>query len=297
MQSEYQHTLSKRLKHKKRTVVNKVRIIYSMLAFWTPENYPDFLCIGAARAATTWMYSRLSEHPDVFLPKGKELHFFDEPRHQIKDHITGLELYRASYFDVHKESHWRWYYRFFKGQEGKVKGDMTPAYIDLSEERIGTIARRMPDLKIILSIRNPLERAWSGLRRNLWRQLAKKPSDLGSLDNIRHAVMLPRVVEQCDYKSCISRWEKFFDADRILYIFFDDIVRDPRSQLERLCDFLKIDKRKLPCVNDDRERVNAAPSDEMPPEIRRELEVYYRKQREYLEQKFDRDLSHWCKYS
>lgn len=37
---------------------------------------PDFLGIGTARSASTWLHSRLSQHPDVYLPKLKELHFF-----------------------------------------------------------------------------------------------------------------------------------------------------------------------------------------------------------------------------
>jgi hypothetical protein len=272
-------------------------MLYATIAIWTRELYPDFLCIGVARAATTWMFDRLSQHPDVFLPKRKEVHFLDEPRQQIKDHVLGIKIYRASYFDINRESHWRWYYRIYRGQEGKMKGDMTPAYIDLSEDRIRIVAERMPSLKIILSIRNPVERAWSGLRRTLWERLGKKPSDLETLDTIRHAVMLPRVVEQCDYKSSIPCWEKFYDTNHMLYIFFDDIVEDPRSQLERICEFLNLDKEKLPSPEEDRRRVNAAPSDKMPQEIRQHLEIYYRKQREYLERKFDRDLSHWCKYT
>ncbi|CAN0605590.1 unnamed protein product, partial [Ectocarpus sp. 12 AP-2014] len=38
---------------------------------------PDFLCIGAQRAGTTWLHNRLLEHPDLYLPPEKELQFFN----------------------------------------------------------------------------------------------------------------------------------------------------------------------------------------------------------------------------
>ena len=44
---------------------------------WMEEVKPDFLGIGAPRAASTWMHNRLALHPQLFLPHQKELHFFD----------------------------------------------------------------------------------------------------------------------------------------------------------------------------------------------------------------------------
>ena len=77
MAIDYQHALLRQMKQYKRNLSNQVRMLYATVAFWTRELYPDFLCIGVARAATTWIFDRLSQHPDVFLPKGKEVHFFD----------------------------------------------------------------------------------------------------------------------------------------------------------------------------------------------------------------------------
>jgi hypothetical protein len=52
---------------------------------------PNFILIGAPRAGTTWIAKNLEAHPDIFIPRKKELHFFD---YQYSD---GLESY-ASYF-------------------------------------------------------------------------------------------------------------------------------------------------------------------------------------------------------
>ncbi len=45
---------------------------------WTGDTCPDFLCVGAQKAGTTWLYQQLDSHPDFWMPPIKELHYFDE---------------------------------------------------------------------------------------------------------------------------------------------------------------------------------------------------------------------------
>lgn len=52
---------------------------------------PDFLCIGSQRAGTTWLHECLREHPDLFLPEQKELHFFNS------SFDKGLEYYSSMF--------------------------------------------------------------------------------------------------------------------------------------------------------------------------------------------------------
>ena len=40
--------------------------------------YPDFLGIGAQKAGTTWLHRSLQAHPQIWMPREKELHYFDE---------------------------------------------------------------------------------------------------------------------------------------------------------------------------------------------------------------------------
>ena len=40
---------------------------------------PDFLCVGAQKAGTSWLYQQLEPHPDFWMPPVKELHYFDQP--------------------------------------------------------------------------------------------------------------------------------------------------------------------------------------------------------------------------
>ena len=55
---------------------------------------PDFILIGAARAGTTWISKNLGEHPEIFIPRKKELHFFDS------QYPKGLEFYESFFRNV-----------------------------------------------------------------------------------------------------------------------------------------------------------------------------------------------------
>jgi len=80
-------------------------------------NRPNFLCIGAQKAGTTLLFDILKQHPDIYLPEAKELHFFDRD----EEYDKGIFWYR----DAH-----------FKGAEHrKCIGEVTPSYIFLNRYR------------------------------------------------------------------------------------------------------------------------------------------------------------------
>ena len=81
---------------------------------------PDFFCIGAMKAGTTWLYENLRCHPDIYLPDRKEDYFFS------------YEFYNQSL---------RHYSRRFAQGAGRVKGEVTPGYGILGIDRIRFIFR------------------------------------------------------------------------------------------------------------------------------------------------------------
>ena len=78
---------------------------------------PQFLIIGAQKAGTTWMHEMLGEHPDVFMPTPKELHFFDQ--RQVYD--QGLEWYAGNYADAPADA---------------ILGEATPNYLWAADHRV-----------------------------------------------------------------------------------------------------------------------------------------------------------------
>lgn len=252
---------------------------------------PDFLCIGAPRAATTWLHSRLYSHPQVYLPKIKELHFFDEPRSTNHQDQSGIHWGRSHYFDMESLASWGWYSSQFQSGRDKLKGDITPAYSTLSEKRVEFIHQKLPDAKIIYILRDPVDRAWSGVRRSLWSDTRTRPSD--DVVDILATVSHPEILIRGDYKRAIQHWEEFFEPSKILYLFFDDIVSRPREQLINVCNFLGISNDGLPTEKSDARKINKSPEDPMPVEVQNFLRDYYADQLDFLEKKFGRSFDHW----
>ncbi|MBA3731354.1 MAG: sulfotransferase domain-containing protein, partial [Gammaproteobacteria bacterium] len=102
---------------------------------------PNFLIIGASRCGTTWMANNIKSHPDVFMPPKKELHFFDASFDKGWD-------YYASFFPDKKCARYR------------AIGEATPAYLYMPQVA-RLIKSRLPDVKMIVSLRNPIDRAYS----------------------------------------------------------------------------------------------------------------------------------------
>src|SRR5690606_11946368 len=72
-------------------------------------SFPDFICIGAQKSGTTWLYENLKLHPDIFMPDKKELHYFNLNYH------TSLAYYNS----------------YFEKDSNRIKGEITPAYSTL----------------------------------------------------------------------------------------------------------------------------------------------------------------------
>ena len=251
------------------------------------------MCIGAPRAATTWVHKQLGANPGVFLPKRKEIHFYDEPLPGVAVEDSDLRWSETFFFDVDRAAHQRWYWYQFRHAGSRLAGDITPLYSTLSEGRIRTIFEHNPDLKIIYILRNPVERAWSGVRKSVWYQKGETFLDDKDEAWILEKIMRPEVLIRGDYPRAIKNWEAVFPQEQIQYLFHDDIEADSDKVLTEISDFLGLVGTAAPAQQPRSRRVNAAPQKAMPEHVRAALLDYYRPQIAVLEQKFERDLSSW----
>ena len=261
--------------------------LWAALDWRVPRSYPDFLCIGAPRSGTSWLFRTLNEHPDVYLPWFKEVHFLDEavdPKQVVK---------ARPHFDLALEASWRWYSLVFRRGKNKHKGDITPAYMLLSRERIQQVYHRMPEARLIFIMRNPIERAWSGTRRSLWADHGVRPSDVDSLSALHDSVFAPQIVARGDYRQCIENWESVYPKEQILYLFYEDLFGAATEQVANIVQFLGLSPYESLDFLDAGKKVNAAPFEAPPEEIHKALVTQYAPQVEFLEQRFGRDLSAW----
>lgn len=178
---------------------------------------PDFLGIGAQKAGTTWLAESLRRHPAVFLAPRKELHWFDNKWDRPL----------------------REYARQFADAQGRVKGEITPAYGVLPPERIRFVRTVMPDVRLVLLLRNPAERAWSHALMDLGARRGRKPEEIGA-DEVIAFLEEEHAARRGDYLAILDAWLGVFPEEQLLVAFFDDVQNRPRELLERVFRHLSV---------------------------------------------------------
>jgi len=178
---------------------------------------PNFLGIGAQKAATTWLFKRLSMHEEIYFPGGKEMHYWDR-----RDRQVSLPI--ASYVQ-------RFTGKLAKHIGGKL-GDITPGYMTISDDRIQEIHSVVPDVRIILVTRNPVDRAISAAAQIL-RDRGMDASRVSEAEADK--ILFSRhVIQNGLYAEHLLRWMKIFDRDQILVFDNEDIRRDPKGILRKV---------------------------------------------------------------
>jgi hypothetical protein len=184
----------------------------------------DFLGIGAQKGGTTWLYHQLARHPQIAFPRGKEVHYWDTGGPRSADEWVRL-----------LEPPTR---NSMSGRPIRT-GEITPAYATLGVDTIAAIRARCPGIRVFISLRNPIERAWSAALMGLARaqMLEHEASDQWFLDHVRSAASRARG----DYVGCLERWWSVFPREQLLIVFQDDISARPADVLRSLAAHLDID--------------------------------------------------------
>lgn len=176
-----------------------------------------FIGIGAQKCASSWLYDILADHPEIGVSDAKELDFFS---------------YRYEYG-------YRWYESHFPVRDGaRVKGEISPSYFN--EASVPERAKLFdPSMKIILSLRDPVERAFSQHRHLLRIGLVNEscPEFEDALKNN------PSYVEQGMYAHHLERWLRYFPREQIKVVLMEEIQQNPTQVAEDVYEFLGVDTR------------------------------------------------------
>lgn len=217
---------------------------------------PDIVCIGAQKAGTSWLHEVLSERPDIWVPPFKEVHFFDHKFdsdcadwtdwHVRKGVQTARSRYLMANVDPDPEYlkyldsileapmfNGTWYKNIFSQAPNKsVCLDVTPAYASISEEGISFTAKFLKETKFIYIIRSPFDRALSQLRMEISRKGTPSTKD----EWVKLATM-PDLLSRGNYKRNIPLWNAHFDQNRLLFLPFQLIAKDPYAFLRKVEQF------------------------------------------------------------
>jgi hypothetical protein len=216
----------------------------------TGHAQPDFMCVGAHKSGTTWLYRQLDSHPDFWMPPVKELHYFDQlsrvgrsapPRCREERDLRFLESLNSlsAKADIDLEN----YGRLFEPKGSLLSGDISPNYSTLSSKLIRQIVRYFPSLKVIFLARDPVQRFWSHLSMEVhYRQI--EPFDATNIHEVNRN-LLRRGMRLRSYPTAVvTRWKRYVHPDRFRVYFFDDLQRNPTELRRSILDFLGADPDK-----------------------------------------------------
>lgn len=194
---------------------------------------PTFLILGAQKAGTTWLADMLRQHPAICMPKTKELHFFNKKANVAK----GLA----------------WYEHHFKDCNAPARGEATPNYLWCPENpaeieesgRVPNVPRLVhdtyPNLKFIVSLRDPVARAVSAYRTLI------RGGFISPATSILDAAHRHGILSMGDYQTHIEQWFAYFPRSRFHFLIFEeDIKANRRKTLRNVFDFLDVDPTFVP---------------------------------------------------
>lgn len=206
---------------------------------------PQFLGIGAQKSGTTWLHSNLARVDSLFLPEVKELHYFDWNFHRPI----------SEYCDE------------FRNAGSRIRGEITPGYATLNDSRVAFIRSLVPDLRVILLLRDPIERSWSQAVMNLVEIEGVSPEEIPVEKFLEH-LSEDRVRLRNDYVGIIDRWTNAFGSDQIYVGFFEDVVARPVKLLGEILDFLGVQQQEEGFFSEAAKKIRPGIKVEMPDAVR-----------------------------
>lgn len=260
-----------------------------------------FIYAGPPKTASTWLFSVLNKHPEVEMPLLKELRYFD-----VMDKVDDIGLYNRSFgkhwiLQRQRKRWWRhfkrrlkkvlkgepqswtyfsflfhyffsnwdddWYQNLFPSD--KCSGDISPTYCSLSEDTIKKVKAFNPHTKIIIGLRNPIDRKWSGIKMRLVRMKGEKSIEEVDKNDLEKEINYHNP-NYSDYTMLIQKWEKYFDKNQILVYYYDELKENPQQLYNKICGFLAIEPMQIDEVAS---VVNKGKADEIPIAYKKTLVV------------------------
>lgn len=259
-----------------------------------------FIGIGPAKTGSTWMYRILQQHSEVQMPPIKELNYFSIKQNIGKTNVIDnlfskkrlIQLKRKWSFLVLKNAikpivklrqiNWEniyWVFTYFCllssdiqykkiFPKNKVSGDISTPYSRLSEGTIEKVKHFNPNAKIIIGLRNPVERTWSATKMRFL-----KLGNRNSIPDIKKSVIFSFFnnndkFDPNDYVTLIKKWQKHFPKEQILIYYFDELQENPQKLFNRICEFLEIEPIEIENID---KKVNKGIVEEIPAEYEQEL--------------------------
>lgn len=175
----------------------------------------NFLGLGAHKGGTSWIHACLYDHPQIFMPPDKELHYFSS------NYLKGDNWYKK---------------QFIGSTEGQICGEISPTYLpsEIAPKRIYDFKK---DIKLLVCLRNPVDRAFSAYKYALQiGQIKPSRSFESALKNCG-----PAFLQYGLYGAQLKNYLNYFSKNQLLVMLYEDIRKDPETFIRKIYYFLEVD--------------------------------------------------------
>jgi hypothetical protein len=208
---------------------------------------PNFLVIGVEKAGTTALYYALSQHPQIYMSPVKEPCFFAFENQNLHYQGPGDDWINMNAVPVLKD-----YQALFDGRKNEVAvGEASTYYMMSGLDSAASIMRHIPDVKLILVLRQPVERAYSAFTAMVSygrEKLRDFPQAIASGKTRwqNHWEPAWRYFENSFYASQLLKYFTYFDKAQTRIYLYEDWNLSPLAVLQDIFTFLEVDTKYLP---------------------------------------------------
>lgn len=225
------------------------------------KNFPNFFIVGAAKSGTTSLYEYLNQHPDIYMSPIKEPNYFAKdinPEDFREDYKKSIQLDFNEYFSKPKlerihiafVTNFDDYLQLFRERKKeKVAGEISNTYL-YSKVAAKEIYKYNPNAKILMILRNPVERAFSHFVMNLSEGLVTYTNFLEEVLydfnkekkgwGISHLY-----IELGLYYEQVKRYYDIFNPNQVKVIIYEDYKKHPEKVLNEIFSFLEVPHYKV----------------------------------------------------
>ncbi|VEP15588.1 Sulfotransferase [Hyella patelloides LEGE 07179] len=199
---------------------------------------PTFLIVGVQKAGTTSIYNYLQEHPQVFMSRIKETNFLEQdwssfpPEKQNKNGIVTIEDYAALFTDVRDEI---------------AIGEASPNYLFHYESSAARIKKYVPDAKLIVVLRNPVERAYSDYLMHIRDAIGTQIISLS--EQVEKRAHKSFMIRKGFYATPLKYYLDQFGTEQIKVCLYDDLCRNSEQFMKGIYTYIGVDTEFKPDVS------------------------------------------------
>ena len=189
----------------------------------TKDNWPTFFIVGAPRSGTTSLYNYLKTIPEIFMSPVKEPGYF------IPNDFRGFT--EKKYLDL------------FKNIKNEIViGEASAGYLANREASL-KIKKQIPDAKIIITLRDPVERTFSDYLNNLRTGNVKRTFEQdfeNFLRNNKEQSHLKKSIPVSMFFEQVKNYLNIFGKENVKVLIFEETIKDTKKAIEDVLEFLGV---------------------------------------------------------